>query len=77
MARTKAAKPAAEEARPAAVGKLLMLTNFKGKVESLGIEPSFASISFRRERREERQAWDRGVARDWFWPLRSRVSVGG
>lgn len=77
MARTKAAKPAAEEARPAAVGKLLVLTSLRGKVESLGIESSLSSTSFRRERREERQARDRGVARLWFWPLRRRLSVGG
>ena len=77
MARTKAAKPAAEEARPAAVGKLLVLTSLRGKVESLGIESSLSSTSFRRERREERQARDRGVSSVWFWPLRRRLSVGG
>jgi hypothetical protein len=36
MARTRAAKPAAEEANPAAVGKLFSETIFRGKVESLG-----------------------------------------
>lgn len=77
MARTKAAKPAAEEARPAAVGKLFVLTSLRGKVESFGIESSSSSTAFRRQRREERQAWDRGVARLWFWPLRRRLSVGG
>jgi hypothetical protein len=36
MARTKAAKPAADEARPAAVGKLLRETILRGSDESLG-----------------------------------------
>lgn len=40
MARIKAAKPAALEARPAAVGKLFSETILRGWVESLGREES-------------------------------------
>lgn len=43
MARTRAAKPAAEEARPAAVGKLLLETRRRGYVESGGRLGSAAS----------------------------------
>jgi len=43
MARTRAAKPAAEDARPAAVGKLLEDTIRNGRVESFGKEESFSS----------------------------------
>jgi hypothetical protein len=43
MARTRAAKPAAEDASPAAVGKLLMETMRRGKVESLGSDESACS----------------------------------
>lgn len=64
MARTRAAKPAAEDARPAAVGKLLALTIRRGKVESFGKEGSVSSISERRVRRDCRQARERGVERD-------------
>ena len=40
MARTRAAKPAAEEASPAAVGKLLHETMRRGKADSLGSDGS-------------------------------------
>lgn len=64
MARTRAAKPAAEEARPAAVGKLFALARRRGWVDSLGREGSLASSSERRARRDWRQARERGVERD-------------
>ena len=47
MARTSAQNPAADEASPAAVGKLLTVTIFRGKVESLGSEGSLDSRSER------------------------------
>ena len=64
MARTRAAKPAAEDARPAAVGKLFALAMRRGKVESFGKEGSASSSSERRALRDFRQARERGVERD-------------
>ena len=74
MARTSAAKPAAEDASPAAVGKLLALTNLRGRVDSLGREGSASSSSERRARRDFRQASERGVERDWGALFKSKVS---
>jgi hypothetical protein len=59
MARTRAAKPAALEASPAAVGKLLAETRWRGMVERAGRLGSVDSRVARRARREERQAWVR------------------
>lgn len=47
MARTRAAKPAADDASPAAVGKLFADTSLSGIVESLGKEELAASSSAR------------------------------
>ncbi len=77
MARTRAAKPAAELARPAAVGKLFVETMRRGRGESLGMEGLAFSRSERRARREVRQAVERGVSRLWGAELRRRVSPGG
>ena len=77
MARMRAAKPAALEARPAAVGKLFELTMRRGWAESGGREGSAFSSWERRARREARQAVERGVERDWGTPLRRRVSGVG
>ena len=60
MARTRAAKPAAEDASPAAVGKLLTETRRKGNVERGGIVGSASSRVTRRLRKAWRQARGRG-----------------
>lgn len=59
MARTKAAKPAALEARPAAVGKLLRDTILSGYDESGGRDESLFSTSVRNVLSSRRQAWVR------------------
>lgn len=74
MALTSAAKPAAEEARPAAVGKLFSETIFKGRIESLGREGSAASRAARRARSSRKQACGRAPEMSEFSPLRVRVS---
>lgn len=56
MARTRAANPAAEDARPAAVGKLFSETMRRGRVESLGREELEASRDERRARSSRKQA---------------------
>lgn len=56
MARTRAANPAAEDARPAAVGKLFAEQRRRGYVESGAKVESDFSREARRARREERQA---------------------
>lgn len=56
MALTSAAKPAADDARPAAVGKLFSETIFKGRVESFGSEVSEASRAERRVRSSRKHA---------------------
>ncbi len=77
IARTRAAKPAAEEARPAAVGKLFVLARRRGWVDSFGRVGSESSREERRERRARRQAMERGVVRGWGWAFMRRVSEGG
>jgi hypothetical protein len=77
MARTRAAKPAAEDARPAAVGKLFSETIRKGSVESLGSDWLDDSSSDRNDRRALRHACVRGVWRVCGAPLRRRESSGG
>ena len=61
IARTRAAKPAAELARPAAVGKLLEETMRRGRADNLGREGVASSNSDRRARRDFKQARERGV----------------
>ena len=63
IARTNAAKPAADDARPAAVGKLFTLARRKQYFESFGSDESAFSNSERRERSDFRQAVERGVVR--------------
>ena len=75
MARMRAANPAAELARPAAVGKLLLLTRRRWRGESAGRDGSEASRSARRARRERRQASERGVSSDWGVLFRRSESV--
>lgn len=70
MARTKAAKPAAEDARPAAVGKLFSETMRRGKVESFGSEGLAASRAARRARSSRKQAWVRAPETSEGSPLR-------
>ncbi len=75
MLRIRAAKPAALEASPAAVGKLLRLTMRRGWVDSRGRLGSADSSVERRVRRCERQA----CVRCEVWiasgvPLRRSVS---
>lgn len=73
-ARTRAAKPAAELARPAAVGKLFSETIRRGKAESFGKDGLADSRVCRSARRSERQASVRFDA--WmFWGFEFRVSV--
>lgn len=75
MARTRAAKPAAELARPAAVGKLFSETTLRFHCEIFVNLGSAASISDRRERREAMQARVRGdLDMSWDEPLRMRRS---
>jgi len=56
IARTRAAKPAALLARPAAVGKLLRLAILRGRELRCGSEGLVASRAARRERSSRRQA---------------------
>jgi len=70
MARTRAANPAAEDASPAAVGKLFSETMCKGQCESLGREGSVDSMCARRARRAVRQATRRAfVSTGWGLPF--------
>lgn len=77
IARTRAAKPAAEDARPAAVGKLFSETIFRGKEESFGREGSEASRTERRERNSRKQAWVRAPVTSWGEEFRRRESEEG
>ena len=74
MARTRAAKPAALEARPAAVGKLFSETTLSFRSASLGRVSSLASTSFRSWRSSRKQAWVRAPEMSWSLPLRVRES---
>lgn len=74
MARTRAAKPAADEARPAAVGKLFSETRRSGMVESLGSDESAASRAARRARSSRKQACVRAPETSDCSPLSSRES---
>lgn len=56
MARIRAAKPAAEDARPAAVGKLFSETILRLRAASLGRAASDDSRAERRERSSLRHA---------------------
>lgn len=77
IARTRAASPAAEEARPAAVGKLLFETIFRGSVESLGSEGLEASSSERSARSSRKQACVRAPVTSWGELLTERESEDG
>ena len=74
MARTKAASPAAEEASPAAVGKLFSETMRRCMPESLGSEESASSRAARRARSSRKQACVRAPETSASSPLRVRVS---
>jgi hypothetical protein len=74
MARTRAAKPAAEEARPAAVGKLFSETIESGKEESFGRVGLDDSRAERRERSSRKHAWVRAPLTSWGEEFRRRVS---
>lgn len=64
IALTRAANPAALEAKPAAVGKLFSDTIFSGYVDSFGrLGFAFSSAS-RCDRRAARHAWVLGVSSD-------------
>lgn len=76
MARTRAANPAAEEARPAAVGKLFSETIRSGREASLGRRGSEASSEERRVRSSRKQAWVRAPETSCGEELRRRVSSG-
>lgn len=75
IARTSAAKPAALEAKPAAVGKLFSLTIFSFKSASLGRLLSFASTSLRSWRSSRRHACVLAPEMSWSLPLRVRESL--
>ena len=74
MARTSAAKPAADDARPAAVGKLFSDTSFRFMVLNFGRVGSAASRVERRVRSSRRQACVRAPEMSWASPLRIRLS---
>jgi hypothetical protein len=74
MARTSAANPAAEDASPAAVGKLFSETIFKGKVESFGNESLAASRAARLARSSRKHACVRAPEISETSPLRMRLS---
>ena len=75
-ARMRAAKPAAELARPAAVGKLFCETILSGKEASLGREGSEASRAERSARSSRKQAWVRAPETSSGLELRRRESSG-
>lgn len=75
MARTRAAKPAAEEASPAAVGKLFSETMSRGKVLSLGRVELALSRAARRLRSSRKHACCLAPETSWDSPFRIRVSV--
>jgi hypothetical protein len=77
IARTSAAKPAALEARPAAVGKLFSETILRGREASAGREESFDSRAERRARSSRKQACVRAPDTSWGEEFRRRVSSFG
>ena len=76
MARTRAAKPAAEDARPAAVGKLFSDTMRRGREARFGREGSEASRAARRVRSSRKQACVRAPETSCGEELRRSVSPG-
>src|SRR5436190_19317714 len=74
MARTNAAKPAADDAKPAAVGKLFSETRRRGMVDNFGSDGWAASRAARRVRSSRKQAWVRAPDTSEGSPLRSRES---
>lgn len=77
MARTSAAKPAAEEARPAAVGKLFSETIRRGSWESFGRDESDCSNAARRARSSRKHACVRAPETSCGDELRRRESSEG
>jgi hypothetical protein len=71
---TKAAKPAAELANPAAVGKLFSETMRSGKEDKLGREESADSRALRKERNSRKHAWVRAPDTSCGFELIWRVS---
>lgn len=74
MAWTRAAKPAAEDARPAAVGKLFSDTILRGRLDSLGKEESVFSRAARLARSSRKHACVRAPEMSDSSPFRVRVS---
>lgn len=74
MARTMAAKPAAEDARPAAVGKLFSDANFRGRFEVFGNEGSDASRAALLARSSRKHACVRAPDTSAACPFRVRLS---
>lgn len=77
MARTRAAKPAADDARPAAVGKLFSETMRRGSAASLGREGLAASRTERRARSSRKHACVREPETSCGEELRRSVSSLG
>lgn len=77
IALTSAANPAAEDARPAAVGKLFSETIRRGRVASFGREGSAASRAERRARSSRKHACVRAPETSWGEELRRSVSSLG
>jgi hypothetical protein len=77
MAWTRAAKPAAEDARPAAVGKLFSETRRRGMAASLGSEESASSRRVRRARSSRKHAWVRAPVMSEGSLLRVKESPSG
>jgi hypothetical protein len=77
MALTSAANPAAEDARPAAVGKLFSDTMRSGNVDNLGREGFSASRAARRVRSSRKQACVRAPETSCGWELRISASEEG
>ena len=74
IALTSAAKPAAELAKPAAVGKLFSETIRREREASFGREESADSRAVRRARNSRKQACVRAPETSWGEPLICRVS---
>jgi len=74
IARTRAANPAAELARPAAVGKLFSETIRSGRDDSFGRDGWDDSSAARRERSSRKHACVRAPLTSWGEELRRRVS---
>lgn len=74
IARTSAAKPAADDARPAAVGKLFSDTILRCMVLNLATEGAPSSMRLRCCRNSRRHAWVRFPEMSCSSPLRVSMS---